>query len=111
MSKTMSFVQRSSKSTDRRRAQAAALLRGVAAKAKSPELSVIASSVELDAFAKVKKAIDEMVTALKTEQADEVKHHDYCKDELHQVEVDSMNAEQLKTDLEAKQGDLEISVK
>merc|ERR1719217_1521424 len=52
-----------------------------------------------------------MISALKTEQADEVKHHDYCKDELHQVEVDTMNAETMKKDLEAKEDDLEVAIK
>jgi len=52
----------------------------------SPEISFLASSVELDAFTKVKKAIDDMVDGLKAEQADEVKHRDFCTDELNENE-------------------------
>jgi hypothetical protein len=45
----------------------------------SPKLSTIAQSVRLDAFTKVKKAIDDMVAALLEQQKDEVKQRDFCE--------------------------------
>merc|ERR1719160_889326 len=63
-------VEQSSK-VGRRRAMAAQLLRNVAKKTSDPQLSVLASSMELDAFTKVKAMIDEMIVKLKTQQEDE----------------------------------------
>jgi peptidoglycan hydrolase CwlO-like protein len=88
------------------RREASALLRGVAAKLKSPELSILATSVELDAFTRVKKAIDDMIAQLKAQQADEVKKHDWCNFELHENEVATMKTEDKKADLTAKVEDL-----
>jgi hypothetical protein len=81
-SKTLNFVQK----TVDVRAKAAAVLRSAAAKGHSTMLLALASSVQLDAFTKVKKAIDDMVDGLKAEQADEVKHRDFCTDELNENE-------------------------
>jgi len=46
-------------------------------------LSVIAARVRLDAFVKVKEAIDEMIKQLGVEKADEIKHKDWCVNELN----------------------------
>merc|ERR1719311_405973 len=67
--------------------KAAMVLRGVAKKTNNLELVALASKVQLDAFVKVKKAIDEMTAALTQEQADEVKHRDFCVDELNSNEL------------------------
>ena len=56
MDTTFSFVQVAQNSDDKHRRAAAAILR----KTRSPELSMLASSVELDAFTKVKAMIDKM---------------------------------------------------
>merc|ERR1719388_479422 len=56
-----------------RRTLAAKALRAAAQKSKNPELNMLATRVELDAFTKVKKMIDEMITKLKIQQEDEVK--------------------------------------
>merc|ERR1719311_769897 len=58
--------------------KAAMVLRGVAKKT---------NNLQLFAFVKVKKAIDDMTAALKAEQEDEVKHRDFCVDELNSNEV------------------------
>merc|ERR1719456_931697 len=61
------------------RARVASLLRNAYRQNPSdPRLALVATSVELDAFVKVKKAIDDMVAELKAQQADEVKHKDWC---------------------------------
>jgi len=102
-----SFIQVSQqrRGADARR-KASALLRGVAAKVGSPELSILATNVELDAFTRVKKAIDDMVAQLKAQQGDEVKKHDWCNSELHSNEVATMKTEDKKADLTAKVEDL-----
>merc|ERR1719198_665895 len=86
---------------------AAAVLR----RTHSPELSMLASSVELDAFTKVKAMIDKMIATLKTQQADEVKKNDWCKAELQDNEMTTAKTTDLKADLEAKAGELEATIK
>merc|ERR1719424_2513431 len=104
MDTTFSFVQVKS---DKRRSAAAAVLR----KAHSPELAMLATSVELDAFTKVKAMIDKMIATLKTQQADEVKKNNWCKEELQENEMTTMKTTDLKADLEAKAGELEATIK
>merc|ERR1719424_2615876 len=91
---TFSFVQVKS---DKRRSAAAAVLR----KTRSPELAMLATSVELDAFTKVKAMIDKMIATLKAQQADEVKKNDWCKDELQENEMTTAKTNDLKSELEA----------
>jgi len=96
-----SFVQIGS-SHGAGRKVAATILRRAAAKMGSPSLSALATTVELDAFTKVKKAIDGMVAQLKVEQADEVKKTDWCKDSLQENEMSIAKTETSKDDLVAK---------
>jgi len=107
MDTTFSFVQIAQSSDDKHRRAAAAILR----KTRSPELSMLASSVELDAFTKVKAMIDKMIATLKVQQADEVKKNDWCKDELQSNEMATAKETDLKADLEAKAGELEATIK
>merc|ERR1719352_167872 len=108
MDTTFSFMQTSSeKSAQKQRKKAAAVLR----KINSPELSMLATSVELDAFTKVKAMIDKMIETLKTQNADEVKKNDWCKESLQENEMATMKTKDLKADLEAKIGDLEATIK
>merc|ERR1719456_173143 len=96
-----------SKRVSKQQKLAAAVLR----KSKSPELSMLATSVELDAFTKVKKQIDNMLTTLKAQMADEVKKNDWCKAELQENEMSTAKTTDLKADLEAKIGELESTIK
>merc|ERR1719217_1557269 len=108
MDTTFSFMQISSEKTaNKQRKKAAAVLR----KINSPELSMLATSVELDAFTKVKAMIDKMIETLKTQNADEVKKNDWCKESLQENEMATMKTKDLKADLEAKIGDLEATIK
>jgi hypothetical protein len=108
MDTTFSFVQTAAeKSQKQMRQKAAAALR----KVRSPELSMLATSVELDAFTKVKAEIDKMITNLKKQNADEVKKNDWCKTELQENEMQTMKTKDLKADLEAKAGSLEATIK
>jgi len=94
-----------------RRREAARALREVAAKTHSPELSMLANTVELDAFAKVKKAIDDMIVMLKKQMEDEVKKNDWCKAEFKENEMSTMKTEDLKADLAAHIAELENTIK
>jgi len=77
----------------------------------SPRLSAMASRVKLDAFTKVKKAIDDMITQLGKEKEDEIKHKDFCTDELNQNQLQTEKKNREKSDLEAKIEDLELTIK
>merc|ERR1740138_1373582 len=96
---------------DSRRKQASKLLRSVAQKVNSPRLAALATSVKLDAFTKVKKAIDDMIAALLQEKADEIKQKDFCVDELNTNQLQTEKKEREKADLEAKKADLEATIK
>eukprot|EP00747_Dinoflagellata_sp_TGD_P142070 gnl/TRDRNA2_/TRDRNA2_176204_c8_seq13.p1 gnl/TRDRNA2_/TRDRNA2_176204_c8~~gnl/TRDRNA2_/TRDRNA2_176204_c8_seq13.p1 ORF type:complete len:737 (+),score=283.95 gnl/TRDRNA2_/TRDRNA2_176204_c8_seq13:73-2283(+) len=109
MSATYNFLQVSSETRGRK--EAAKILRNAAAKAGNPEMAMLATSVELDAFTKVKKAIDDMIATLKVQQADEVKKNDWCKDEIQENEMTTAKTEDHKSDLEAKISSLEDKIK
>merc|ERR1719191_2290741 len=73
-----SFVQKTGAMHSERRAQASQLLSAVAKKVQNPRLATLAVRVRLDAFTRVKKAIDDMVAQLLKEKEDEIKHKDFC---------------------------------
>jgi hypothetical protein len=81
------------------RARAAALLHGLGQKSSNLHLLALSASVQLDAFVKVKKAIDDMTAALKADQADEVKHRDFCVTEMNENEVQNANKQREITEL------------
>merc|ERR1719454_1902382 len=101
-----SLLQKESAMHSERRVQASKLLSKIASKSQNPRLATLAVRVRLDAFTKVKKAIDDMVTALLKEKEDEIKHKDFCTENLNQNE----RAQELKArdiqELEAKIADL-----
>jgi len=105
MSGTYNFLQVGE--SDKNRKAAAAVLRKVGLKTHNIDISFLANKVELDAFTKVKKAIDDMIATLKQEQADEVKKNDYCTQELQSTEMSIAKTDDLKADLQAKIGSLE----
>merc|ERR1719261_424118 len=109
MDGTYSLIQLGS--SQARRAEAAQVLRQAAARAASPRLAMLATAVELDAFTKVKKAIDDMISMLKTQQEDEVKKNDWCNAEFQETEMTTMKTEDLKSDLVAKVEDLAATIK
>merc|ERR1719359_2612329 len=81
---TFNFVQVSESHEEKKRVKAAKVLYHAAKTYANPALSALATKVRLDAFTKVKAAIDEMVTQLLKEKEDEIKHKDFCTDELNQ---------------------------
>lgn len=109
MAGTYNFLQTSAGHQSTRR-QAAAVIRLAAVKSNDKMMALLATTVELDAFTKVKKAIDDMIGTLKQQQEDEVKKNDYCKEELQSNEMDTMKTEDLRDDLTAKVGSLESQI-
>jgi len=94
-----------------RRSQASKLLSTVADKLQSPRLATLAVQVRLDAFVRVKKAIDDMIAQLLREKEDEIKHKDFCVDELNTNQLQTERKEREKSDLIAKIADLELKIK
>merc|ERR550525_2136000 len=76
-----------------------------------PRLSMLATTVELDAFTKVKKAIDDMIATLKKQTEDEVKKTDYCKAELQENEMSIAKTTDEKAALEAHSAKLSEDIK
>merc|ERR1719225_113335 len=105
------LLQSSSAANTRRREQASQLLSSVAKKLNSPRLSALAYRVRLDAFTRVKKAIDDMITQLLKEKEDEIKHKDFCTDEFNTNQLQTEKKEREKKDLIAKIEDLEMTIK
>merc|ERR1719181_876305 len=77
---------------------------------KNPRLATIAMDMRLSGFDKVKEAIDKMTTALKEEQAEEVKQKDYCTSELMENDKQVAQKSDLKTDLETQIADLSTKI-
>jgi DNA repair exonuclease SbcCD ATPase subunit len=110
-SKTFNFVQVSSTSEEKKtRDSAAKILFEAAKQTHSPRLSALASRVRLDAFTKVKAAIDEMITALLQEKKDEIKHKDFCTDGMNQNERETELKQRDIEELEAKIADLTSTI-
>merc|ERR1719456_603500 len=65
-------------------------------------LSTLALSVELDAFTKVKEAMDKMIAELKAEQEEEVKAKTFCDTEFDKNAKMTYKKTEEKEDLEAK---------
>merc|ERR1719311_22430 len=98
---TFNFLQEGITIESQKREYAAKVLRDAAKKYSNPRLNMLASRARLDAFTKVKAAIDEMIAVLLKEKADEIKHKDFCTEglntneretELKQRDIDKLDA-------------------
>jgi len=105
-----SLLQVESAQNKQRQTAASDYLRAVAQKIQSPKLSAFAMRVRLDAFTKVKEAIDNMIAELTKQQADEIKHKDFCVDEFNTNQLQTEKKEREKTDLEALIDDLKMTI-
>jgi len=105
------LVEKQSAVQSKRRTQASKLLSDVAHKLQSPRLATLAVQVRLDAFTRVKKAIDDMIAQLLKEKEDEIKHKDFCVDEFNKNQLETENKEREKSDLIAKIEDLDMTIK
>jgi len=104
-----SFLQ-VARSSRGRRSDAARLLEKAASKLGSPKLSALATSVRLDTFVRVKKAIDDMVAELAQEKENEIKHRDMCIDEFAKNERATAKELHTKKNLESQVSLLELKV-
>jgi len=109
--KTFNFVQKKEGSRhSKRREMASKLLAAVAKKTNNPRLVTLALQIRLDAFTKVKAAIDEMITDLMKQQADEVKLKDYCVESLNVNQRNTEDKERTRKGLEATIDDLTMTI-
>lgn len=74
-------------------------------------MSLLASKAQLDAFTVVKKAIDDMVAELLKEAQDEIKHRDFCIDEMAKNERSTAQQAHAKEKVEAKMAGLKMTIK
>jgi chromosome segregation ATPase len=86
------------------------MLFSAAKKYSNPRLAALATRVRLDAFTKVKAAIDEMIAALLKEKADEIKHKDFCVEGLNTNERETELKQRDIEELEAKISDLTTQI-
>ncbi|KAL9139266.1 putative conserved tandem protein 10 [Amphidinium carterae] len=106
-----SLLQKDAVQASDRRAQAANLLEAVAAKVQNPRLATLATKVKLNAFTRVKKAIDDMVAQLTKEKGDEIKHKDFCVGEFNENQLQTERKERTKEEIAARMADLEMTTK
>jgi len=109
-SKTFNFVQVRAKTHSNRRAMVSKALMHAAEKFQDPRLSTLATQARMDAFAKVKKSVEDMIEKLLKEQKDEIKHKDFCIEEINSNERDTEMKERDRSDLEAKIDDLTSTI-
>jgi outer membrane murein-binding lipoprotein Lpp len=107
-SRTLGFVQVSASS--KRRDAVVKSLTNAAKKFNSPQLATLAVRARLDAFTKVKKSIEDMVDKLIKEKEDEIKHKDFCIEEINSNERDTEMKERDRDDLIAKIDDLAMTI-
>merc|ERR1719420_2831185 len=93
---------------EKRREEAAHLLRRAGIKGKSAALLKLATNVEgpKDAMKQVVTQIDKQIEELKKTQKEEYEQNDYCKDEIKKNEKETEAKKGLKADLEQKVEDL-----
>lgn len=101
-----SFVQVGTEIQNRRTEKALKHLAAVAAKTQNWSLLSLVTSARLDAFTKVKEAMDKLLVELQKQQAEEVEKHDLCNKEIDETEDNIKVANNEKDDLAEKHKDL-----
>merc|ERR1719310_2655613 len=110
-SSTFSFVQQGAAILkSQRRAFASKMLAEIARKNNNPHLMTLAMKVRLDAFEKVKKAIDDMIAELLKQKEDEIKQKDFCVDGFNENERQTTEKTREKVDLETLIEDLTMKI-
>merc|ERR1719197_1557865 len=104
------LVQMQSFAASKRRNAISKVLAQAAEKFADPQLSTLAVRARLDAFTKVKKSIQDMVDKLVKEKEDEIKHKDFCIEEINNNERDTEMKERDRDDLIAKIDDLTSTI-
>jgi len=104
------LLQTGSSDQDSRRQQASQMLGKVAQRLHSPRLATLAYQMKLDAFTRVKKAIDDMIAQLLKEKEDEIKHKDFCTGEFNANQLHTEKKEREEQDITAKIEDLDMNI-
>jgi len=76
----------------------------------SSQLSALAFGMKLKPLAKVKEAMDKMVSELKQQQKEEFEQHDYCQNALQENQNQRDDANNEKEDLEAEIQSIESDI-
>jgi len=108
--RTFNFVQVQSSISSKRRTAISNVLEAAAKKSQDPRISALATRARLDAFTKVKQSIQDMVEKLIKEKEDEIKHKDFCIEEINNNERDTEMKERDRDDLVAKIDDLASTI-
>merc|ERR1719240_227176 len=103
-----SMLQR--ESTSRTRRQLVKILKSAAEKANDPRLSALAVKSRMDSFGNLKKTIQTMVDRLLKEKDDEIKHKDFCMEQLNKNTRETEVKNQEKDDTTAKINELKAAV-
>jgi len=93
-----SFVQKTVSNQEK----AAQFLTNASKRLNNSHLSVMAARVRLDAFTKVRAAISEMITQLDIEKKDEIKHKDWCVNELNKSKNNIESTSRDRDDAQAR---------
>lgn len=117
-SKSSQFIQLSSRTrrmhgtnlNDARRSKAVQLIKKAAMKSGDSQLSKIAESAQLDAFAKVKESITGMIAELNKTQKDEVDQYEFCTSEIKANDKERAQKTETKEDLDTQIDDLSQKV-
>merc|ERR1719359_1622701 len=88
------------------RAKVVKVLQAAASKSRDPRLSELAVKSRMDAFSNLKKTIQTMVDRLLKEKEDEIKHKDFC---VEQLNTNSRETQE-KDDTTAKINDLQAAM-
>jgi len=105
-----SLLQKETVAHSTRRVRASDVLAAVAKQVHNPRLANLAVRVRLDAFERVKKAINDMIAQLAKEKEDEIKHKDFYVDELNTNQLQTERKEREKEDFIAQIEDLEMKI-
>lgn len=105
-----SMIQTESMNHKELQSKASSVLKAAAKRMKNPRLALLALHVRLDAFTKVKKAINDMIGQLLQEKQDEIKKKDFCVAEFNKNALDTEKKEYEKKNLVAKIDDLKMTI-
>jgi len=91
-SRTLGFIQTSSSLHMKQRSRVMKMLSGAASRSRDPRLAALAVRSRADAFAAVRKNIQDMIDQLTLEKTEEIKKKDYCVESI--TEIDSTDLDE-----------------
>merc|ERR1719355_348631 len=109
--KSASSTQTRLKAENEARTLAVNTLLQTAKKTKNFQLATLAVSTQLDAFTKVKEAMDKFMVELKKQQKDEYDKNEFCKKEIDANEDQTKVKTHEKNDLEDHLAEVENTIR